>query len=100
EVHMRISGPPTIAPCYYGVDTPTHEELIAARHSTEEIRRFLDADSLGYLSLRGLLEAVGDPGNTRFCTACYTGQYPTRLGEHGQTMREREEGAALSFATD
>ncbi|HKX28754.1 MAG TPA: amidophosphoribosyltransferase [Blastocatellia bacterium] len=100
EVHMRISGPPTIAPCYYGVDTPTHEELIAARHSTEDIRRFLDADSLGYLSLRGLLEAVGDPGNTRFCTACYTGKYPTRLGEHGQTMREREEGAAMSFATD
>jgi amidophosphoribosyltransferase len=79
EVHMRISCPPTISPCYYGVDTPTRAELIAAQQSIEEIRQFIGADSLGYLSLRGLLEAVGDPADERFCTACYTGQYPTLI---------------------
>ena len=94
EVHMRISCPPTIAPCYYGVDTPTKEELIAARYSIEEIRRYLDADSLGYLSIKGMLEAVGDPGDTKYCTACYTGDYPTRIGSHDQTYREREAVAA------
>jgi amidophosphoribosyltransferase len=94
EVHMRISCPPTIAPCYYGVDTPTREELIAAQNSIEEIRRYLDADSLGYLSIEGLLEAVGDPGDTKFCTACYTGRYPTSLGSCDQTYRERETVAA------
>jgi amidophosphoribosyltransferase len=100
EVHMRISCPPTIAPCYYGVDTPTREELIAAQHSIEEICKFLGADSLGYLSLKGLLEAVGDPNKSRYCTACYTGIYPTTLGANTKTMREREEEGALSFATD
>lgn len=79
EVHMRISCPPTIAPCYYGVDTPTREELIAAHQSVEEIRQYLGADSLGYLSLKGLLTAVGDPHQERYCTACYTGNYPTSL---------------------
>jgi amidophosphoribosyltransferase len=104
EVHMRISCPPTTAPCYYGVDTPTREELIAAQHSIEEIRKFIGADSLGYLSLKGLLEACGevgrDPDTTRFCTACYTGQYPTPLGINVQTMREREEETTLSLATN
>jgi amidophosphoribosyltransferase len=78
---MRISCPPTIAPCYYGVDTPNREELIAAHKSVEEIRQFLGADSLGYLSHKGLLDAVGDPGQERHCTACYTGKYPTKVGE-------------------
>jgi amidophosphoribosyltransferase len=94
EVHMRISCPPTIAPCYYGVDTPTKEELIAAQNSVEDIRRYLDADSLGYLSIEGLLEAVGDPGGAKYCTACYTGDYPTRIDIHDQTYREREAVAA------
>src|SRR5215468_1256187 len=94
EVHMRISCPPTIAPCYYGVDTPTKEELIAAQNSIEDIRRYLDADSLGYLSIEGLLEAVGDPGAAKFCTACYTGNYPTQIDIHDQTYREREAVAA------
>jgi amidophosphoribosyltransferase len=76
EVHVRISCPPTISPCYYGVDTPTREELIAAQKSVEEIREFLGADSLGYLSLDSLRRAVED-SNGRFCTACYTGVYPT-----------------------
>jgi len=78
EVHVRISCPPTISPCYYGVDTPRREELIAANNSVEEIRRYLAADSLGYVSLPALREAVGDP-DKKFCTSCYTGSYPTEL---------------------
>jgi len=78
EVHMRISCPPTISPCYYGVDTPTREELIASSNTPAEICKFLGADSLGYLSLQGLRQAVNDTeGN--FCTSCYTGIYPTDL---------------------
>jgi amidophosphoribosyltransferase len=76
EVHMRISCPPTISPCYYGVDTPTKRELIAANYSVEGIRDFLGADSLGYLSLESLRRAVQD-SDGRFCTSCYTGHYPT-----------------------
>jgi amidophosphoribosyltransferase len=79
EVHMRISCPPTISPCYYGIDTPSKEELIASQMTVEEISRFIGADSLGYLSYRSLLEACGDPENTRYCTACYTGNYPTEI---------------------
>lgn len=80
EVHVRISCPPTISPCYYGVDTPRRDELIAAQHSVEEIRKFLGADSLGYLSLESLRAAVGDEDREhKFCTACYTGSYPTEL---------------------
>lgn len=79
EVHMRISCPPTISPCYYGVDTPRRDELIAAKHSVEEIRNFLGADSLGYLSLESLRAAVRDTGERKFCTSCYTGSYPTEL---------------------
>jgi amidophosphoribosyltransferase len=74
EVHMRISSPPIQWPCYYGIDTPTRKELIGASHSGEEIRRYLGADSLGYLSLEGMLKATGsDPAH--FCHACFTGQY-------------------------
>lgn len=94
EVHMRISCPPTIAPCYYGVDTPTSEELIAAQNSVEDIRQFLEADSLGYLSMQGMLAACGEPAgdvaNTKFCTACYTGKYPTELGVNVMTSHQRE----------
>jgi amidophosphoribosyltransferase len=78
EVHVRISCPPTISPCYYGVDTPTREELIASSNSPEEICKFLGADSLGYLSLPSLRQAVAD-NQGRFCTSCYTGVYPTGL---------------------
>jgi len=78
EVHVRISCPPTISPCFYGVDTPTRNELIAANNSVDEIRQFLEADTLGYLSLNGLREAVEDREG-QFCTACYTGVYPTEL---------------------
>jgi amidophosphoribosyltransferase len=78
EVHMRISCPPTISPCYYGVDTPTKEELIASSNTPEQIRKYLGADSLGYLSLGGLRQAVSDTEG-KFCTSCYTGVYPTDL---------------------
>jgi amidophosphoribosyltransferase len=78
EVHVRISCPPTISPCYYGVDTPTREELIASSNTPDEICRFLGADSLGYVSLSALRQAVGDTQGT-FCTSCYTGNYPTDL---------------------
>jgi len=75
---MRISCPPTISPCYYGVDTPTREELIASSSTPEEICKFIGADSLGYVSLAGMKQAVGDTqGN--YCTSCYTGVYPTDL---------------------
>ena len=79
EVHMRISCPPTISPCYYGVDTPTRSQLIAATKTVDEIREFIGADSLAYLSLEGLRLACGErPGEpTTFCTSCYTGNYPT-----------------------
>src|ERR1700739_1178864 len=78
EVHVRISCPPTISPCYYGVDTPTREELIASSNSPEEIGKFIGADSLGYLSLPSLKQAVADTEG-RFCTSCYTGVSPTDL---------------------
>jgi len=77
EVHMRISCPPTISPCFYGVDTPSKRELIAANKSIEEIREFIGADSLAYLSLDGLKKACGDGEKTTYCSACYTGSYPT-----------------------
>ncbi|MGH7309132.1 MAG: amidophosphoribosyltransferase [Candidatus Rokuibacteriota bacterium] len=74
EVHMRISSPPIQWPCYYGIDTPTRKDLIGASHNAEEIRRYLGAESLGYLSLDGMLKGAGsDP--TQFCHACFTGNY-------------------------
>ncbi len=78
EVHVRISCPPTISPCFYGVDTPSRSELIGATHTVEEIRDFLEADSLGYLSHEGLMTAVG-PGNQSYCSSCYTGHYPVEF---------------------
>jgi len=84
EVHMRISCPPTVSPCFYGVDTPSKKDLIAANQSIEEICKFIEADSLAYLSLVGLTHActTGEPLNglapADFCTACYTGDYPTQ----------------------
>jgi len=78
EVHVRISCPPTISPCFYGVDTPSKNELIAATHTLEEIREFLEADTIGYLSLEGLLTAVG-PERRSYCSSCYTGVYPVAI---------------------
>src|SRR5437773_1670273 len=82
EVHVRISCPPTISPCFYGIDTPTKRELIASSHSVEEICRYIEADSLGYLSHEGMLRACGDTkGEGHFCSACYTGKYPVEFPE-------------------
>jgi amidophosphoribosyltransferase len=89
EVHVRISCPPTISPCYYGVDTPSKTELIGAQMSIEEIRKFIEADSLGYLSLEGMIEATGISPDSS-CVACWNGQYPTRITRDATTMWERE----------
>jgi amidophosphoribosyltransferase len=89
EVHMRISCPPTVSPCFYGIDTPTRKELIAATHSVEEIRQFLGADTLGYLSLEGMRRAVGDTQG-RYCLACYTCNYPTAVQEPLLALRNRD----------
>ena len=78
EVHMRISCPPTISPCYYGVDTPRKADLIAAQMTVEEVCRFIEADSLGYLSLEGMLGAIGFEDKTS-CVACWNGKYPTKI---------------------
>lgn len=93
EVHMRISSPPTSWPCYYGIDTPERRDLIASSHSLEEIRDFIEADSLGYLSEEGLLEAVrnGDDPRQLYCTACFTGNY-LKAGA------KKEEEAAVTAA--
>jgi len=77
EVHLRISSPPTRWPCYYGIDTPSRQELIASNHSVEEIARYVTADSLGYLSMEGLGEAVQDKSASTFCNACFSGNYLT-----------------------
>lgn len=81
EVHLRISSPPVNGPCHYGIDTPTRAELIASSHSPEETARFVGADSLGYLSSEGLLAAVGQgqADGVRYCSACFTGDYPVPL---------------------
>ena len=76
EVHMRISSPPTVSSCFYGIDTPTSEELIASSHSVEEICKFITADSLGYLSEKGMYAFLKDRESNGFCAACFTGRYP------------------------
>lgn len=78
-VHLRISCPPTLSPCFYGVDTPTKKELIAANNTVEEICKFVEADSLGYLPLPLLRRAVDDDERLDYCYACYTGDYPTDI---------------------
>ena len=82
EVHMRVSSPPTVNPCYYGIDTPTHQELIASSNEVEEIRDYITADSLGYLSMDGMHKALGweSPDDiSEFCDACFSGDYPVAL---------------------
>ena len=86
EVHMRVSSAPVTGPCYYGIDTPSRDELIAANHTLEEIRTSLGVDSLGYLSLDGMLGSVpGGPGG--FCHACFSGDYPTPPPADPDTLR-------------
>ena len=87
EVHLRISSPPTAWPCYYGIDTPRRRELIAARQSLAEIEAFVEADSLAYLSLDGLLAALsGD--RSSYCTACWSGEYQVPIT--GEDRRQAE----------
>ncbi len=96
EVHLRISSPPTQWPCYYGIDTPTRRELIASSHTNDEIARYVTADTLGYLSLEGMLRSVaGEAGDALgFCHACFSGEYPIAFdGMH------RPERAAFSIKT-
>jgi amidophosphoribosyltransferase len=88
EVHLRISAPPTTNPCYYGIDTPTRSELVAASHSLEEIMRYVTCDSLGYLSHEGMMASVSPPvgdeaagAGAGYCSACFTGVYPVSLGK-------------------
>ncbi len=80
EVHMRISSPPTKWPCYFGIDTPTKDQLIASTHSVDEICRYIEADSLGYLSIEGMIEAAGGSWED-YCTACFDGNYPVDIPE-------------------
>ena len=86
EVHLRISSPPTSWPCFYGIDTPTRDELIAAHNTVEQVNEFVTADSLGYLSLDGLKQAVG--GEEGFCSACFSGRYPIPVKDNGTTRRQ------------
>ena len=83
EVHFRVSSPPTTGPCHYGIDTPKREELIASTHSIEEIKEYIGADSVGYLSLDGLLGAV-EEDSERYCSACFSGNYPIELPTQGR----------------
>ncbi len=80
EVHVRVSSPPVINPCYFGIDTPSKKELVGAISYIEKIKDYIEADSLGYLSLEGLLESVGSEGEG-FCTACFSGEYPMKVSD-------------------
>ncbi|HVT43073.1 MAG TPA: amidophosphoribosyltransferase [Thermoanaerobaculia bacterium] len=91
EVHMRISSPPSTGPCYYGIDTPRGKDLIANVRNVEEIREYIEADSLGYLSSSGMLAAVAEPDRNPenlYCTACFTGQYPVLTQEEREVLEE------------
>ncbi len=85
EVHMRISSPPTIGSCFYGVDTPTAGELIASSNAVEQIRDYITADSLGYLSVKGLYSFLQPGDRDGFCAACFTGRYPVPVTDQGRT---------------
>jgi amidophosphoribosyltransferase len=88
EVHFRVASPPITGPCYYGIDTPTKSELIGANHDVEQIRQHLGVDTLGYLSLDGMLRAAAGTGDpARFCHACFSGAYPTEISEDLERAR-------------
>jgi amidophosphoribosyltransferase len=94
KVHLRLASPPITGPCHYGIDTPTREELIGATHSIEEIRQYLGVDTLGYLSLAGMLRAAGE--RNRFCHACFSGEYPTEISEQMVQLRHVSPVATLT----
>ncbi len=87
EIHMRISCPPTMSPCYYGIDTPSRSELLGATHSIDEIRDFVQSDTLSYLSLDGLRQAVGRRSGD-YCTSCYTGEYPVEAPKDAEAYMQ------------
>ena len=93
EVHLRIASPPTTGPCFYGVNTPQKSELIASKQSTESIRQFIGADSLSYLSEKGMWKAM-QAGPETFCAACFNGDYPTSL--KGVENKKTQQLIALS----
>ena len=86
EVHLRVASPPITGPCYYGIDTPTKRELIGSNHTVEQIRQHLGVDSLGYLSLDGMLRAPGGD-QAEFCHACFSGEYPTEIPDDLERAR-------------
>jgi amidophosphoribosyltransferase len=95
EVHFRISSPPITHPDYYGIDTPERDKLLAATHSLEEMRQFIGADSLAFLSVEGIYKAMGydqrDPARPQFTDHCFTGEYPTGLTDQtGQQATPRQ----------
>jgi amidophosphoribosyltransferase len=97
EVHLRVSSPPIISPCYYGIDMADQSELLAADRSIEEVRERLGATSLAYLSLDGLQESTGQ-GADRFCRACLTGEYPTDIPDEMRNAKLRFERLAAAEA--
>jgi amidophosphoribosyltransferase len=98
EVHLRISSPPTRFSCHYGIDTPTRRELIAANSELAQIREFVGADSLGYLSVEGMMAAYGRPEHAT-CAACFTGRYPVDIGEAAEEPKEEFAAAALEVSS-
>ena len=90
EIHMRISSPPTEFPCFYGIDTPTRQELIASSHDVGETRKYITADTLAYLDIEGMLRIV--PESENYCTACFTGRYPMPVDQQiGKFALERHQ---------
>jgi amidophosphoribosyltransferase len=89
EIHLRISAPPTTNPCFYGIDTPTRSELVAASHSVEEINKYVTSDTLAYLSHEGMMQAVGSETGKGYCSACFTGKYPVALGQNADLVQLR-----------
>ncbi len=87
EVHLRISSPPTIGPCFYGVDTPTREELVASSHTVEQIREYVGADTLGFLSEEGLYGFMPEPSSNGYCDACFSGRYPVPIADDGRSRQ-------------
>lgn len=96
EIHVRISAPPTKFPCFYGIDIPTRNDLIAATHSIDEIKKYLRVDSINYLTVDSLLEAVNKP-DMKFCTACFDGNYPIHFEQEGSEDKLRFDGGQLEF---
>jgi amidophosphoribosyltransferase len=92
EVHIRVSSPPVKYSCYFGIDTPTRKQLIGATHSVEEIRETIGADSLGYLSIEGLIKSINMSGQ-RLCTACFSGDYPMEVPDSGNKYLFEKNGS-------